>query len=81
VDGGLGVSSHRPRCLKDLFYDVFGLNESDDGHRPLALGTRQRIDFIDFFCISLAQFLRYPLDGSSGCKMEGTNPSSFAFFR
>jgi hypothetical protein len=52
---GLGVSSHRPRCLRtcppleDLFYDVFGLDESDDGHRPMALGTRQGIDFIDFF--------------------------------
>ena len=31
--------------LKDLFYDVFGLNESDDGHRPMALGTHQGIDF------------------------------------
>jgi len=31
--------------------------------------------------VNLAQFLRYPLDDSSGCKMEGTNPSSFAFLR
>ena len=27
--------------------------------------------------VNLVQFLRCPLDGSSGCKMEGTNPSSF----
>jgi hypothetical protein len=45
---GLGVSSHRPRCLRtcppleDLFYDVFGLNESDDGHRPMASFDRLR---------------------------------------
>jgi hypothetical protein len=32
--------------FEGLFYDVFGLNESDYGDRPLALGTRQRIDFI-----------------------------------
>jgi hypothetical protein len=34
--------------FEDLFYDIFGLNESDDGHRPMAFGTRQGIDFIDF---------------------------------
>jgi len=45
---GLGVRSHRPRCLRtcppleDLFYDVFGLNESDDGHRPMASFDRLR---------------------------------------
>jgi len=31
--------------FEDFFYDVFGLNESDDGHRPMALRTRQGIDF------------------------------------
>ena len=52
--GGLGVSSHRPRCLRtcppleDLFYDFLALNESDDGHRPMALGTSQRVYLIDF---------------------------------
>jgi hypothetical protein len=31
--------------------------------------------------ISLARFLRYSLDDSSGSKMQTINPSSFAFFR
>ena len=34
--------------FEDLFYDVFGLNESDDGHRPMALGTSQGVNLIDF---------------------------------
>jgi hypothetical protein len=33
--------------LENLFYDGFGLDKGDDSHRPMALGTRQRIDFID----------------------------------
>ena len=42
-DGDVGSTSQRPSCLRtwpplgNLFNDVFGLNESDDGHRHVAL--------------------------------------------
>ena len=42
-----GLDIPNAEVLKDFFYDVFGLNESDDGRRPMTIGTRQGIDFID----------------------------------
>jgi hypothetical protein len=36
----------KPKVLKNLLYDVFGLDERYDGHLPVALRTGQGIDFI-----------------------------------
>ena len=85
---GPGFYLPKTEVLEDLFHDVLVLDEGDDAHLPVALGAGEGVHFPGsgpgqgpILWISLAQFLRYPLDDSSGGKMQGTNPSSFAFFR
>jgi hypothetical protein len=37
-----GLDLPQTEVLENLFYDVFGHNESDDGHRPMAFFDRLR---------------------------------------
>ena len=40
---GPGLDLPKTEVLEDLFYDVLILDEGNDAHRPVALGTRQGI--------------------------------------
>jgi len=65
------------RCLDRGLRIVVESGNRSFGTRDLFLKS---IALAQIHWMSLAQFLRYSSDDSSGCKMEDTNPSWPAFF-
>ena len=61
-------------------YTGFGLVCQWERRIPSTSDTKS-IALAQIHWMSLAEFLRYHLSDSLGCRIQGTNPSSFAFFR
>ena len=75
-----GLNLPKTEMVENFFYDILTLDDGNNAHPPVALGAGEGVYLpgsgpgqAPIFWMSLAQFLRYSLDDSLACKMQGAN--------